>query len=109
MYHLEDVAGPSGALGPMGIKGLPDIFTPFKEKVERMGNVRKEMPGPKTGDLPLPLGSSDLSAQLADFPTWERLPWPSGMAPAPPQRDSRGVLPFKVMGMNRRCTMKAVE
>ena len=33
LFHLEDVAGPSGALGPQGIKGMPDIFTPFKEKV----------------------------------------------------------------------------
>lgn len=33
LFHLEDVAGPAGALGLQGIKGLPDIFTPFKEKV----------------------------------------------------------------------------
>ena len=50
LYHLEDVVGgPSGAgaLGPLGIRGMPDIFTPFKEKVERMGRVRKELPSPK--------------------------------------------------------------
>ena len=98
LFHLEDVAGPSGALGPMGIKGLPDVFTPFKDKVERMGKVKKEEPSPQSGDLPLPgPATSDLVGQLlADFPSWERLPWPSGMAPAPPQKDIRGALAFKV-------------
>ena len=33
LFHLDDVIGPSGALGPLGIRGMPDVFTPFKEKV----------------------------------------------------------------------------
>ena len=32
LFHLDDVVGPSGALGPLGIRGMPDVFTPFKEK-----------------------------------------------------------------------------
>ena len=33
LFHWEEVAGPQGAMGPQGIRGMPDVFTPFKEKV----------------------------------------------------------------------------
>jgi hypothetical protein len=41
LFHWEEVAGPEGALGAQGIRGLPDVFTPFKEKVGEGGGGRE--------------------------------------------------------------------
>lgn len=62
-----------------------------------MGHVRKEVPVPQVGELPLPSGAASLAASKLDaFPQWEDLPWPKGAVPSPPVPDARGVLPFKV-------------
>ncbi len=45
MYHLNDVAG---VLGPMGVKGMPDVFTPFKDKVQRGMTSFPDEPVPST-------------------------------------------------------------
>lgn len=80
--------------------------------------MRKEVPAPKAGELPLPKSVSDtagapiipasavyagpsaapfdLAARLAGFPQWGELPWPKGAVPAQPAHDARGVMPFKV-------------
>lgn len=80
--------------------------------------MRKEVPAPKAGELPLPKSVSDaagapiipasavyagpsaapfdLAARLAAFPQWGELPWPKGAVPTQPAHDARGVMPFKV-------------
>ena len=76
--------------------------------------VRKELPPPSVGSLPLPKDLSTLPPpqqnQLQQLPTWEELPFPAP-APKPAVADSRGVLQFKVGngGGKSVCSMRASE
>jgi hypothetical protein len=81
--------------------------------VERKGLVRKEVPAPKAGELPLPprgapmaapmpgdtqqaVTAENLSVHFATFPQWSQLPWPKGTAPSYPKDDTRAALKFMV-------------
>ncbi|KAG2435381.1 hypothetical protein HXX76_007453 [Chlamydomonas incerta] len=103
MYHYDDLTAPpagggKGVFAP-GMKDLPDVFTPFKEKVEKRAAVRRDLPPPAKGELPLPpaprLGAAAAAALAAPLPGWEQLPWPAGAAPAPPVKHPQAVLDFK--------------
>ncbi|GFH06657.1 photolyase/cryptochrome alpha/beta domain-containing protein [Haematococcus lacustris] len=54
LYHLDDLQGNGGPFSSGGIKTMPNIFTPFKEQVERRCQVRALAPTPSPGSLPLP-------------------------------------------------------
>jgi deoxyribodipyrimidine photo-lyase len=51
LYHLDDLPFKSADL-----QDLPDVFTPFKQKVEDRCSVRPCLPPPRRGALPLPAG-----------------------------------------------------
>lgn len=122
LYHLDDLQGPGGPFsGPTGICGMPDVFTPFKEKCEQRVTVRREVPTPGPGALPLPppnsptgiamppsanpgtsgtdAGSRDMFGELfwRPLPAWDQLPWPSdGPTPPLPTPHPKAALQFKV-------------
>lgn len=48
LYHKDDL--------PMDVGDVPNVFTPFKNKVEGRSQVRQLLPTPQKGDLPLPPG-----------------------------------------------------
>eukprot|EP00775_Hariotina_reticulata_P010321 gene10321-10478_t len=53
LYHIDDV--PFGE----GLSTMPNVFTPFREKVEKQCKVRPELPSPKSGELPLAVTLSE--------------------------------------------------
>ena len=63
---------------------MPDVFTPFKNKVESQSRVRAELPPLRKGDLPLPSAECLAGTGLSfDFtPTYDDLP----MQPKVPRR-----------------------
>ncbi|KAI8473501.1 MAG: cryptochrome DASH1 [Monoraphidium minutum] len=92
LYHRDDL--PFGA----GCRDVPDVFTPFKDKAERMGKVRKEFPAPAAGAMPLPPGGAPAAAGAAaagGLPSWEELPYPEGKRPARPARHAGAALDFR--------------
>jgi hypothetical protein len=73
--------------------------------------VRKELPAPAAGELPLPSAASLAPAvqqQLAQSPGWAQLPWPQGTAPAQPQPHPQSVLDFKVRGVTDGNTVRYI-
>lgn len=38
------------------LSDLPDTFTPFKERAERLASIRPPLPSPTASDLPMPQG-----------------------------------------------------
>lgn len=86
LYHKDDV---EAALG--GLRHMPDVFTPFKEKLEGKCPIRAELPQPSSRSLPLP----SLTPSLVDFvPDFKDLPWPDA-TPLEPQLHPSAVLVFK--------------
>ncbi|CAL8468872.1 g8413 [Coccomyxa elongata] len=61
LYHKDDVPFTSD------MSDLPDVFTPFRNKVEARCQVRKPLPAPKQGALPLApdLNPEQLSRKLS--------------------------------------------
>ena len=77
LYHLDDL--------PVDPDDMPDVFTPFRKKLEKMSQVRPALPAPEKLP-PLPEGAQEQSEPLpsADF---------FGVAPA--EASEKSVLPFK--------------
>ncbi|EFJ39190.1 hypothetical protein VOLCADRAFT_101264, partial [Volvox carteri f. nagariensis] len=105
MYHIDDLTQPpegggKAAFAP-GMKDMPDVFTPFREKVEKRCPVRKDLPPPQKGDLPQPpteaLPAAAAAALAAAPPTWEQLPYPPAARPPPPTKQPKAVLDFKAI------------
>ena len=63
---------------------MPDVFTPFKNAVERNCPLPPPLPAPLAGQLPLPADTSQLDLGFA--PSLEQLPW----ATAPPEPAGEG-------------------
>nr|QIQ49259.1 DASH cryptochrome [Volvox carteri f. nagariensis] len=103
MYHIDDLTQPPEGGGKAtfapGMKDMPDVFTPFREKVEKRCPVWKDLPPPQKGDLPLPpteaLPAAAAAALAAAPPTWEQLPYPPAARPPPPTKHPKAVLDFK--------------
>jgi len=89
LYHRNDLPF-SGDLSD-----LSDVFTPFRNKVEKRCQVRKLLSGPEKGSLPLPLGDaaglSPLVRKMMDY-----TPRLEDILPgiASPALDSRSALDF---------------
>jgi len=66
LYHVEDL--------PFSIEDMSNIFTPFKNELERSCDVRSPLDAPERGVLPLPPAAAELSCDFV--PTWEDLPFP---------------------------------
>jgi hypothetical protein len=67
-----------------------------REKVEKGCEVRKELPSPKAGELPLPAADKLPAGSLGALPAWADLPWPASQAPAlPAKAHPSSVLDFK--------------
>lgn len=90
MYHRADLPFNTDTLANM-----PDVFTPFKDAVERRSKVRADLPPPAAGQLPLP-PPSQLPAGLLDYlPSWDDLPFPDQHRPQLPRAHPDAVLDFK--------------
>jgi deoxyribodipyrimidine photo-lyase len=89
LYHPNDL--------PMDLEALPDIFTQFRKKVEKLSEVRECIPAPSRVNTPSGL-TSDAVPDLAEFlaSTGQNMP------PA----DSRSVLPFKGGASEARARLK---
>eukprot|EP00667_Euglena_gracilis_P007028 EG_transcript_7094 len=83
LYHRDDLPFPAT------LATMPDVFTPFKEAVERKCTVRPLLPPVGVGCLPLPPNID----HLGFFPTFELLPYSSPVSPLSP--DPRTAFPFK--------------
>lgn len=75
LYHVRDL--------PFGVAKLPDIFTQFRNQVEKYASVRELIPTPKTVKLP---GSID----PGDMPMLTTFGFPNELA-----TDVRAAVPFK--------------
>lgn len=77
LFHLDDL--------PMDPEKMPDVFTPFRKKVEKMSQVRPALPAPDSLP-PLPEKAGAISEEFpgADF---------FGVEPA--DSSAKGVLPFR--------------
>ena len=89
LFHPDDL--------PMDLEALPDIFTQFRKKVEKLSEVRGCIPAPTRLNTPADL-TSDAVPDLAEFlkSTGQTIP------PA----DSRSVLPFKGGASEARVRLK---
>eukprot|EP00884_Botryococcus_braunii_P017556 jgi/Botrbrau1/4484/Bobra.0220s0018.1 len=61
LYHKDDLPFRDPSL-----RDVPDIFTPFRQKVEAQSQVRNELPTPKAGALRLP---SDVASLRTEAPS----------------------------------------
>ena len=66
LYHKDDLPFRSDA------SDLPDVFTPFRNKVESKSEPREPVPPPAKGALPVP---SDMTEAFAFEPTVADLPF----------------------------------
>ena len=89
LFHPDDL--------PMDLEALPDIFTQFRKKVEKLSEVRECIPAPERLTTPADL-TSDAVPDLVEFleSTGQTMP------PA----DSRSVLPFKGGASEARARLK---
>ncbi|KAL1529443.1 hypothetical protein AB1Y20_000390 [Prymnesium parvum] len=77
------------------LSDLPDVFTPFRNKVESRAQVRAPLSSPKVGTLPLPAAdrfSPPSGLGFDAMPLPRELGMSEGALTAPP--DPRGVLPM---------------
>lgn len=91
MYHLQDLPYDE-------LQRIPDVFTPFRKRVEEQSAVRKLLPTPKKGELPFPgKASGGGGAERAE--AWTRMPslseLSSELTPQTPTGEARGVLDFR--------------
>ena len=89
LFHPDDL--------PMDLEALPDIFTQFRKKVQKLSEVRECIPAPKRLTTSAEL-TSDAVPDLTEFleSTGQTMP------PA----DSRSVLPFKGGASEARARLK---
>jgi len=74
---------------------MPDVFTPFRNKVESRLDVPAPRPAPKQGSLPLaPTGAEAGPCGFDALPTLTELGYSEEAAKAAAFSDPRGVLPF---------------
>ena len=94
MYHLDDLPYDD-------VERIPDVFTPFRKKVEERCAVRKVLPTPGKGELPFfGEGSGAEHAEAAArMPSLAELyaELPPGLSPQKVQEgaEARGVLEFR--------------
>ena len=85
-----------------GYANMPDVFTPFRNKVESRAEVKDPLPGPKKGSLPLPgdvaacLAKAGAGLSLDSVPDLASLGFSADAIAAAAQQeaDRRGVMPF---------------
>lgn len=96
LYEPEDLPFDGQA------RGMPDVFTPFRNKVEKNCKIGTPLSAPKQSSLALPLDS--LISQLTDgsktgsltfMPTLEDLGYSKDQAEEVSTSDPRGVMEFK--------------
>ena len=106
LFHIDDVPFHQK---DGNLQAMPDIFTPFKQKCEDMVDVRRCLPPPTKGSLPLPSFSDDdddddddeatAAAALNFMPTsiedLNAIVRPGDPQLKAVQSDPRGVLPFR--------------
>jgi len=85
MYHPDDLPYPN-------IGRLHNLFTPFREKVEKEATPRNQAPTPNRGDLPLPASKASLQSPAASF---DALPSLSDLGIPEPVDDPRAVMRFQ--------------
>ena len=88
-----------------GIQSLPDVFTPFRNKVEKKCEIGKPLPVPSAGALALPAdqtvrdvingGGSSRCSSLSYLPTLEDLGYTAEEVEGVRKSDPRGVMEFK--------------
>lgn len=59
LFHLNDLP-----FSTPDLKNMPDVFTPFRNKVEKVCSVREVLSPPKKSELPLLLKKNSLSPEL---------------------------------------------
>ena len=89
LFHPDDL--------PMDLEALPDIFTQFRKKVEKLSEVRECVPAPSSLTTPAGL-TSDAVPDLAKFL--------ASTGQTMPPSDSRSVLPFKGGASEARARLK---
>ncbi|MDG1674152.1 MAG: DASH family cryptochrome [Flavobacteriales bacterium] len=89
LYHPDDL--------PMDLDALPDIFTQFRKKVEKLSEVRECIPAPTRLTTPEGL-TSDKVPDLDEFL--------ASTGQTMPPVDSRSVLPFKGGASEARARLK---
>ena len=86
LYHIEDLPFSND------LSDLPDVFTPFKNKVESKCKVRDAVPAPQSGELPVPGGVAKTEPAA-----WDKLPLAEAVKKAgPPSTAEHAVLNFEV-------------
>jgi deoxyribodipyrimidine photo-lyase len=86
LYHIDDLPYLPN------LSDLPDIFTPFKNKVESKCAVREVLASPSQGELPVPAG-----LPATEEASWERLPLsPAVKSKGLPEPAKNAVLDFEV-------------
>lgn len=108
LYHRDDLpflrSGGGGDGGPGdGLERMPDMFTPFKEKVEKGAETRSMARTPAAGELPLPPergalvrpapGGAPASLGESEW-SFDFLPTLAQLGVAEPTDDARGVMRF---------------
>lgn len=98
VYHIDDLPFRGG------LERMPDMFTPFKEKVEREATTRPMARTPAAGKLPLPADRDGLIASLRAAaavdanggfePGFEGLPTLAQLGVPEPTDDPRAVMRF---------------
>ncbi|KAG8467638.1 hypothetical protein KFE25_006690 [Diacronema lutheri] len=102
VYHRDDLPFGGGARGARanggGLERMPDMFTPFKERVERELATRPMARTPAAGELPLPPKRDALASDGVTAGECARgfdlLPSLAQLGMAEPMDDPRGVLRF---------------
>ena len=89
LFHPDDL--------PMDLEALPDIFTQFRKKVEKLSEVRECIPAPERLTTPADL-TSDAVPDLAEFL--------ASTGQTMPPADSRSVLPFRGGASEARARLK---
>ena len=89
LFHPDDLS--------MDLGALPDIFTQFRKKVEKLSEVRKCIPAPTQLTTPADL-TSDAVPELTEFL--------ASTGQTMPPTDSRSVLPFKGGASEARMRLK---
>eukprot|EP00325_Prymnesiales_sp_UTEX-LB-985_P002488 CAMPEP_0174694220 /NCGR_PEP_ID=MMETSP1094-20130205/827_1 /TAXON_ID=156173 /ORGANISM="Chrysochromulina brevifilum, Strain UTEX LB 985" /LENGTH=669 /DNA_ID=CAMNT_0015890377 /DNA_START=63 /DNA_END=2073 /DNA_ORIENTATION=+ len=81
-----------------GYASMPDVFTPFRNKVESRAETKDPLPSPKKGSLPLPENAAALTSKpglsLDTMPDLAALGYDADAIAAALTPDPRGVMPF---------------
>eukprot|EP01004_Peranema_trichophorum_P002961 NODE_1981_length_1729_cov_39.123910_g1689_i0.p1 GENE.NODE_1981_length_1729_cov_39.123910_g1689_i0~~NODE_1981_length_1729_cov_39.123910_g1689_i0.p1 ORF type:complete len:513 (+),score=56.38 NODE_1981_length_1729_cov_39.123910_g1689_i0:49-1587(+) len=83
LYHIDDLPFAKN------LADMPDVFTPFREQVERRCKVRDLVPNTQPGYLPLPPNLQDVDY----IPQWKDIPFEPPILP--PDQNDKLVLPFE--------------